>query len=137
MKNIFRLSLLFIILISSNPLFAGPKITPVPGAACYDAVFGNVYQTVVTGTTFDYDINYSGLYTDLACSTKSALGAFGSCTLRSNGIDYPRGYLFTITTYIPCVLDDYVPISIILVAGFGFFLLRRQLYQGKIKNTSA
>lgn len=132
MKNLFRLCLLFIFLISSNSLFAGPKITPVPGAACYDAVFGNVYQTIVTGTTFDYDINYSGLYTDLACSTKSSLGAFGSCTLRSAGIDYPRGYLFTITTYIACPLDDYVPFLMILIAGFGFFVLRGRLYQGNI-----
>lgn len=137
MKNFFRLCSLFIILISSNPSFAGPKITPVPGAACYDAVFGNVYQTVVTGTTFDYDINYSGLYTDLACSTKSALGSFGSCTLRSGGIDYPRGYLFTITTYIACSLDDYVPILILLVAGFGFFILRGQIDEARIKNISA
>lgn len=137
MKNFFRLCLLFIILIYSNSLFAGPKITPVPGPACYDAVFGNVYQTVVTGTTFDYDINYSGLYTDLACSTKSALGSFGSCTLRSGGIDYPRGYLFTITTYIACPLDDYVPLLMILVAGFGFFMLRSRLYHGNIKDIFA
>jgi hypothetical protein len=107
-------------------VFAGPQITPVPGQACYDAVFGNVYQTIVTGTTFDYDVNYSGLYTDLACSNKSALGGFGSCTLRSGGLDYPRGYLFSIITYMACPLDTYLPLLMIILGGFGFYMLRKR-----------
>lgn len=127
MKPTFFLWLLFLMLMSSNPLFAGPKITPVPGPACYDPVFGNVYQTVITGTTFDYDVNYSGLYTELNCSIKSALGAAGSCTLRSGGIDYPRGQYFTITTYIACPIDSYIPLLFILATGLGFFAIRSKI----------
>lgn len=130
MKTILRLCLLFLLLTSRSFVFAGPQITPVSGQACYDPVYGNVYQTVVTGTTFDYDINYSGLYTDLACSNKSALGAVGSCTLRSMGVDFPRGYLFTIITYIACPLDTNLPVLFIILAGFGFIILRRRSLNG-------
>lgn len=126
MKSIFFFSLLLFILISGGKSFAGPKITPVPGPACYDPVFGNVYQTVVTGTTFDYDINYSGTYNELACSVKSSLGASGSCTLRSGGLDYPRGQYFTITTYIACPIDSYMPLLLIMATGFGLFVIRKQ-----------
>ncbi len=118
--------LLFLVF-SFQKIFAGPYVTPVPGSACYDPTFGNVYQKIVSGTTYDYDFNYSGAYTQLSCSNKTALGAVGSCTLRSMGIDYPRGRLFTIIQYSPCPvpIDDYAWILFAITCCLGYTYLRK------------
>jgi hypothetical protein len=123
MKRI--LFFLTLLLLTLQFAFAG-YVTPVAGKACYDYVYGNVYQTVVSGTTYDYDINYSGQYSELSCSNKTALGPVGSCTLRSMGVNYPRGRLFTITQYLPCPIDDEHWILIIPLVCCSFFYLRKK-----------
>ncbi|WP_316803166.1 hypothetical protein [Pedobacter nototheniae] len=122
------LLLLFVICISTASQAQSP---PKAGSACYYPSFGQIYQTVYSGTDFVYD-NGNGPYSYLQCSNKTVLQASGTCRVRipngqPQGGSYYPGQLFTITKVIPCGIDDYAFLLMIPAAAVAYISFNKRL----------